>query len=86
VVDPKCPAVLEEHKWNRNECDGKEAEQRTGPVDAESVVHGGCEEREACTKGGTHEIVAGEDRCDVHGIGVAEVVQSMISLACWPAR
>ena len=76
LARPPDPAAIEiQRKRNGDEGNAQEAQQTARPRDAQPVIHGVCEKGKGGPEGTPHQVVAGEHRGDVFGIGVAEVAE-----------
>ena len=79
--------------------DGQKAQQTTCPVDAQSMVHGYGEQREACAEEATHERIRRDSRVGHFQIHVDDVLEALDENhehgrpdgdpgyhLCWPGR
>lgn len=74
----KSATDLEQEKGNGNESNGDEPERRARPANAQLLVHGGREQREASAKGRAEEVVAGQHTRRVLRVRVRKVIKDRV--------
>lgn len=70
-------AIYEEDDGHRRQRKGQEAQKRSGPVDAEVVIHGSAEERETGAKEAADEGVGRDGAVGVEQIDVDDVLEAL---------
>jgi hypothetical protein len=66
-------SLLDEQEWCGDEETSQSSKQRVPASNAKAREHAVCKEGECRAKGGSEEVVQGEDRADLGEVAIAEI-------------